>query len=61
MQENYVSQKSRRREKKIREHILTTAVLILQATEVPLSAKTLMPFYGFKREEKGMPITMVNS
>lgn len=37
----------------MRDSILTTAVIILQATVVPFSDKALMPFYGFQREGEG--------
>lgn len=47
------------KKKKIRDHILTAAVIILQATEVPLSGKTLMPFSGFNREEKAVPVKVL--
>lgn len=47
--------------KKIANSILTAARIVLQATELSFSAKTVMPFYGFRRAGEGMPINTSNS
>lgn len=60
-QENYVLQKSGFRKKKIADSILTAAGIVLQATELSFSGKTVMPFYGFRRAGEGMPINTSNS
>lgn len=47
--------------KKITDSILTAARIVLQATELSFAGKTVMPFYGIRREGEGMPINTSNS